>query len=124
MQPLLVTTTVTKNLARCGVNLRDYIDKAESWNDLNNIASELTNTKCEFDYETGWSRQRIDALSGSALPSYMKDRYVAGNCFGSMKVVEDLFATLREVMPFNSAAGDVDYDAGINGWDLDEEPEF
>lgn len=75
-----IETRITKNIARCNLNLRDYIDRAKDWTDLitNGFNSDFIpilfdknrpNQKplCEFDEVEGRSVDRIDSLSFSLL---------------------------------------------------------
>lgn len=54
--PLQVTTTLTKNIATCGLNLRDIIDKAKSLADVPKLAMSMDEIKCEFDDDVGPNR--------------------------------------------------------------------
>lgn len=57
MIPLQVTTTLTKNIATCGFNLRDIIDKAKSFSEVPRLAmSSMDEIKCEFDDDVGPNR--------------------------------------------------------------------
>ena len=54
--PLQFTTTLTKNIAKCGLNLRDVIDKAETWTQVPQHFLSMSEAKCQFDDETGSNR--------------------------------------------------------------------
>lgn len=55
--PLQFTTTLTKNIATCGLNLRDLIDKADSYMDVPRLAMNMDEIRCEFNEDIGDNRQ-------------------------------------------------------------------
>ena len=112
--PLLINTYLTKDIAQCGVNLRDVISDAKGWDQLLDLGEEMLLPKCRFTQEHV-NEVRIDFLSGIVNEDWSKERVYNGQCLGPG--FGEFFDKWIDFEPINADAGDVCYDCGINGWD-------
>lgn len=88
LQTLSYQTRLTKNIAQCGNNLRDFIAYEEDWTSLlANLTTDglkwLTSLDCRYNLGSGANQQHIDILSGSLAPTWNAKRQLINSCLGS-----------------------------------------
>ena len=88
-EALVVRTRVTKNIAKCGRNIKDTILHEDTWEQIGAALEnfDLGHIDCAYDEIEGPNRQQFDFLS---YPTIEYSRIFGNICLGDLKILDKL----------------------------------